>query len=214
MNVTMPANCGACGIELHKTKEAVKCSGKCGLNYHSICTDLRTQQDIEILVNGKTQWCCNFCRSNSCNTIVENKNDSLRLCKKIEPKVSDQVRSIMDEFFELRIHVETLLNKLNKLEIAVNDINTAEYKDSKRVNKCLQIYDKKPNNDYVDNLNLKISGRQESEGNFNIGESNVQLSRDGYMVMNLENIAKSLKVHVYLLAAITLIFVICKICGL
>jgi hypothetical protein len=213
MNVTMPAICGACGIDLHKTTEVVKCSGKCGLNYHSICTDLRTQQDIEILVNGKTQWFCNFCRSNSCNTIVENVNNSSRLCKKIEPKTSDQVRSIMDEFFELRIHVEELLNKLNKLEIAVNDINTAECKDSRRVIKCLHIYDKKPN-DYVDNLNLKISGRQESEGNFHIGESNVQLSRDGYIAISLEHIAKSLKVHVYLLAAITLIFVICKICGL
>jgi hypothetical protein len=107
--------------------------------------------------------------------------------------------------------LEEILNKLNKLEIVVNDINTAECKDSRRVIKCLQTYDKKPS-DCVDNL--KISERQKSEGNFNIGETNVQLSRDGYMAINLECIAKSLKVHVYLLAAITLLFVICKICGL
>jgi hypothetical protein len=209
----MPANCGACGIELHKTTDEVKCAGKCGLNYDSICTDLRTQQDIEILVSGKTQWFCNSCRSYSCKRIVENINDSSRLCKNIEPKISDQLRSIMDEYFELRIHVEELLKKLNKLEIAVNDINIVECKDSRRVIKCLQTYDKKPS-DCVDNLNLKISERQESGGNFNIGESNVQLSCDEYVAINLESIAKSLKVHVYLLAAITLIFVISKICGL
>jgi hypothetical protein len=213
MNVIMPVNCGACGIELHNTTDEVKCAGKCGLNYHSICTDLRTQRDIEILVSGKTQWFCNSCRSYSFNRTVENVNDSSRLCKKIEPKISDQLRSIMDDFFELRFHVEELLNRLNKLEITVNDINTAECKNSKRVIKCLQTYDKKPS-DYVDNLNLKITERQEQEGNVNIGESNVQLSRDGYMTINLECIAKSLKMHVYLLAAIIVIFVICKICGM
>lgn len=210
-HVNMPANCGACGIELHKTTDEVKCAGKCGLNYHSICTDLKTQRDIEILVSGKTQWFCNSCRSYSCDRIVENVNVSSRLCKKIEPKISDQLRSIIDDFFELRIHVEELLNKINKLEVAVNDINTADCKNSRRVIKYLQTYDKKLR-DCVDNV--KIYEQQESEGNFNIGESNVRLSRDEYMATNLERISKSLKVHVFLLAAITLIFVICKICGL
>jgi hypothetical protein len=213
MNVIMPANCGACGIELHKATEVVKCAGKCGLNYHSICTDLRTQQDIEMLVNGKTHWVCNFCRTYGCNKTVENVNDTSRLYSKIEPKVSDQVRSITDEFFEVRIRVEELLSSLDNLEIGVNNINKTECKDSRRVIKGLETYHKGPNN-YSNNLTLKISGLPKSQGSFNVGKPNGQLSRDGHnIIILLEHIEKSLKLHMYLLAAITLIFVICKICG-
>jgi hypothetical protein len=119
----------------------------------------------------------------------------------------------MDEIINLRVQVEDSLYKLNELEIVVNDITREQCKNSRGVIKCRQTFDKKPD-EYDETLNLNTSGRQEQKRTFNTGEPIVQPSRDGYMIVILESIAKSLKVHVYLLAAITLIFVICKISDL
>jgi hypothetical protein len=119
----------------------------------------------------------------------------------------------MDEIIKLRVQVEDSLYKLNELGIVVNDIRREQCKNSRGVIKYRQTFDKR-HDECDENLNLNTSGRQEQNGTFNIGEPIVQLSRDGYMIIILESVAKSLKVHVYLLAAITLIFVICKISGL
>jgi hypothetical protein len=212
-NVAMSSNCGACGIELHKTTERIKCAGKCERSYHPICTNIRTQQDIEIFVTGKTQWFCNFCRYNVCDRIIDNVNNSSRSSQKIEDTISDRVRIIIDEILALRIQVEEILNKLNDLEIAVYDIKAVQWKCTRKTMKCQQRNDKKYN-EYADHLNLNKPGRKEREGNCNSGESTVQLSCEGYLTIIRETVAKSLKVRVYLLAAITLIFVACTISGL
>jgi hypothetical protein len=206
----MPSYCGACGLTFNKSTEVVKCTGKCGLHYHSVCTNLRTQQDITMLIQNKIEWVCNFCRSYTGNKNVKNINGLSLLNRKSQPNISDQVRSLLGEFGELQTCVDELLKNIDKLGVAINNMNKTKHNETNRVTKRLRSHDKETNN-YVKNLTLDVSGIQESEGGFHKGNTNVPqfCSKDTSAI--IEDIAETLKIHVYLLAVLILVFVISKI---
>lgn len=208
--LTMPGNCGACGIPFQKTTEVVKCTGKCGLHYHSVCTDLRTQQDITMLIENRIEWICNFCRSYTSRRKVKNIEDSSLIKRKSQPNISDQIRSLMGEFVELRICAELLLKKTDELETAFNNINQAKHNESYRVAKRVISYNK-GTNDHVKNLTLNLSGLHESKGCFKMGKTNGLRICNEVTLHTVEHLAKSLKIHVYLLAVLVFVFFISEI---
>lgn len=206
----MPGNCGACGIPFHKTTEVVKCTGKCGLHYHSVCTDLRTQQDITMLIQNRMEWICNFCRSYTRSRKEKNIKVSSSINRKSQPNISDQIRSLMGEFAELRICAEELLNKADELERAFNNINEAKYNETNRVAKRVRRYNKEIN-DHVKNLTLDLSGLQESKRCFKMGKTNGLRICNEITLHTVEHLAKSLKIHVYILAVLVFVLFISEI---
>lgn len=200
----MPADCAACGISFHKTTDIVKCAGKCGLHYHSVCTNLRTQEELTMLSKKKTQWVCNYCRFQFSDTRVQNVNDSSQANKDIEPNISDLARSMMDEFADLRIRIKLISKKLNKLETDINNIKT-EHTDAKRVTESLRRRNKDSNN-YINNSMSYMSGRQESDQSY-VVKSTVTLSPDENTSKVMKIVAESMERFLYLLAVLTLFFV-------
>jgi hypothetical protein len=116
----------------------------------------------------------------------------------------------MDEFSELRICLEELLKKIEELQTAFNNISKAKQNETKKVAEGVRKYDKETNDD-VKKLTLDESGLQESKGGFNMGKTNESRFCNGVTLYIMEHIAKSLKIHVYLLAVLILVFVISKI---
>jgi len=206
----MPGNCGACGIPFQKTTEVVKCTGKCGLHYHSVCTDLRTQQDIMMLIQNRIEWICNFCRSYTSSRKVKNIKVSSIINRKSQPNISDQIRSLMAEFAELRICAEELLKKADELETAFSNIKEAKHNEAYRVAKRGRSCNKE-NNDHVKHLTLDLSGLQESKRCFKMGKTNGLRICNEVTLHTVEHLAKSLKIHVYLLAVLVFVFFISEI---
>lgn len=208
--LTMPGNCGACGIPFQKTTEVVKCTGKCGLHYHSVCTDLRTQQDITMLIQNRIEWICNFCRSYTSSRKVKNIKDSSLINRKSQPNISEQIRSLMGEFAELRICAEELLKKTDDLETAFNSMNDAKHNETYTAAKRIRRYNKETN-DHVKNVTLDLSALKESKGCFKMGKTNGLRICNEVTLHTVEHLAKSLKIHVYLLAVLGFVFFISEI---
>lgn len=206
----MPGICGACGIAFHNITDVVKCAGNCGLQYHSTCTNLRSQQDLTLLVKKNTQWMCNFCKTQDSNRAVENVNDSSQFNENLHQNIVDHERCVMDEFADLRSRANLLLKKVDKIEVAIGNIK-AEYTDAVKMTERLRDYNKEVD-DCAKNLTSKTFGLQGSERSY-IVESSAPLSSDKNILNILESIGKSLKIQVYLLAALTLFFVTCKFYG-
>ena len=206
----MPGNCGACGIPFQKTTEVVKCTGKCGLHYHSVCTDLRTQQDITMLIQNRIEWICNFCRSYTSSRKVENIKVSSLINRKSQPNISDQIRNLMGEFAELRVYAEELLKKTDELERAFNNINEAKHNETNRVAKLVRRYNKETN-DRIKNLTSDLSGLQESKGCIKMGQTNDLRICNEFTLHTVQHLAKSLKMHVYLLVVLVFVFVVSEI---
>lgn len=207
----MPGNCGACGIPFQKTTEVVKCTGKCGLHYHSVCTDLRTQQVIAMLNENRIDWICNFCRAYTGSRKVKDMKVSSQINRKSQPNISDQIRSLMSEFAELRICAEEVLKKTEELEAAFNYINEAKHSETYRAAKRVRRYNKETN-DHVKNLTLDLSRLQESKGYFKMGKTNGLRICNEVTLYTVQHLAKSLKIHVYLLAVLLFVFFISEIC--
>jgi response regulator RpfG family c-di-GMP phosphodiesterase len=194
----MPGNCGACGITFQKKTEVVKCTGKCGMQYHSVCTDWRTQ-DITMLIQKRIEWFCNFCRSYTSNRKVKNVKVSSMTSRKCQPNISDQIRSLMGEFSELRVCAEELLKKTDELETAFNKINGAKENETDRVVKRVRNYNNETN-EHVKNLTLGLSRKT----------NGLRICNE-VTLNTVENLAKALKIHVYFLAFLVLVFVISEI---
>lgn len=206
----MPGNCGACGIPFHKTTEVVKCTGKCGLHYHSVCTNLRTQQDITMLIQNRIEWICNFCRSHTSSRKVENVKVSSLINGKSQPNVSDQIRGLIGEFAVLRIYVEELLKKTDELERVFININEAKHNETNRVAKrVIKCY--KETNDDVKNLTMDLPALQESKGCFKMGKTNGLGICNAVALHSVQQLVRSLKIHVYLLAVLVFVYVISEI---
>jgi hypothetical protein len=116
----------------------------------------------------------------------------------------------MDEFADLRSRANLLLKKVDKIEVAIGNIK-AEYTDAVKMTERLRDYNKEVD-DCAKNLTSKTFGLQGSERSY-IVESSAPLSSDKNILNILESIGKSLKIQVYLLAALTLFFVTCKFYG-
>jgi hypothetical protein len=130
--------------------------------------------------------------------------------RKSQPNLSDQIRSLMGEIAELRVCAEELLKKTDELETAFNNINETKQNETNRDAKRVRRY-KMETNDYVKNLTLDLSGLQESKGGFNMGKTNWLRICNEVTFNTVENLAKSLKIQVYLLAVLVLVYVISEI---
>jgi hypothetical protein len=131
---------------------------------------------------------------------VENVNDSSQFNENLHQNIVDHERSVMDEFADLRNRANLLLKKVDKIEVAIGNIK-AEFIDAVKVTESLRNYNKEVD-DCAKNLTSKTFGLQESERSYTVKSSDESISNI------LENIGKSLKVQVYLLAALTLFFVV------
>jgi len=113
----------------------------------------------------------------------------------------------MGEFAELRIYAEELLKKTDELERVFNNINKAKRSDTnsvaKRVIRC-----NKETNDHIKHFTLDLPGLQESKGCYKTGKTNGLGICNEVAVHTVEQLVKSLKIHVYLLAVLVFVFVI------
>jgi proteasome assembly chaperone (PAC2) family protein len=130
--------------------------------------------------------------------------------RKSQPNISDQIKSLMDEFAELRICAEELLKKADELETIFNNINEVKQNETNRDAKRVRSYNKETN-DHVKNLTLDLPGLQESKGCFKMGKTNGLGICNEVALHTVEHLAKSLKIHVYLLAALVFVFFISEI---
>jgi hypothetical protein len=105
----------------------------------------------------------------------------------------------MGEFSELRICAEELLKKADELETAFNNINKAKQNETDRVVKRVKKYNNETNN-HAKNLTLDLSRKTNGLRICNEVTLNI-----------VENLAKALKIHVYFLAFLVLVFVISEI---
>jgi hypothetical protein len=136
--------------------------------------------------------------------------DSSMTNRKSQPNISDQIRSLISEFVELRICAELLLKKTDELERAFNNTNEAKHNETYRVAKCVRSYNTETNA-HVNNLTLDLSGLQESKGCLKMGKTNGLRICNEVTLRTVEHLAKSLKIHVYLLAVLVLVFFISEI---
>jgi hypothetical protein len=116
----------------------------------------------------------------------------------------------MGEFVELRIYAELLLKKTDELEAAFNNINEAKHNEIYRVDKGVRSYNTETNA-HAHNLTLDLTGLQESKGCFKMGKTNGLQICNEVTLHTVEHLAKSLKIHVYLLAVLVLLFFISEI---
>jgi response regulator RpfG family c-di-GMP phosphodiesterase len=163
-----------------------------------------------MLIQNRMEWICNFCRSYTRSRKEKNIKVSSSINRKSQPNISDQIRSLMGEFAELRICAEELLNKADELERAFNNINEAKYNETNRVAKRVRRYNKEIN-DHVKNLTLDLSGLQESKRCFKMGKTNGLRICNEITLHTVEHLAKSLKIHVYILAVLVFVLFISEI---
>jgi pyruvate formate-lyase activating enzyme-like uncharacterized protein len=116
----------------------------------------------------------------------------------------------MGEFAELRICVEELLKRIDELERAFNNINEANQNETNGVAKRVRRYNKETN-DHVKNLTMELSGLQESKRCFKMGKTNGLRICNEVTLHTVQHFAKSLKIHVYLLTVLVLVFFISEI---
>jgi hypothetical protein len=105
----------------------------------------------------------------------------------------------MGEFSELRVCAEELLKKTDKLETAFSKINEAKENETDRVVKRVRNYNNETN-DHVKNLTLDLSRKT----------NGLRICNE-VTLNTVENLAKALKIHVYFLAFLVLVFVISDI---
>jgi len=163
-----------------------------------------------MLIQNRIEWICNFCRSYASSRKVENIKVSSLINRKSQPNVSDQIRGLMCEFSELRIYAGELLKKADELERVFNNINEAKHNETNRVAKRVIRYNNETN-DHVKNLTLDLPELQESKGCFKMGKINGLGICNEVALHTVEQLVKSLKIHVYLLAALVFVFVISEI---
>jgi GTP-binding protein EngB required for normal cell division len=158
------------------------------------------------MVKEKTQWVCNYCKSQISYRNVENVKDLSLANRNIEPNTSNQV--MMEVFAELRSSTKFVLKKLDKLEADINKIKT-EYINARRTTEGLRRHSNEAKC-YVKNSTSKMPGIHEPERRY-VMKTRALLSPDENILNILEVTAISLERFVYLLAAFTLVFATCKI---